>query len=1030
MHPNLHILLVEDNPGDADLIQEILTDSVSMKFVFTQADRLEEAFQVLENTQVDLILLDLGLPESTGLETVKKMYAMAESVPIVILTGHDDRQLAIEAVKAGAQDYLVKGKIALDVFERVIRYSLERHRYRQRVKESEQFLRTTLDALSAHIAILDHTGRILNVNKAWIDFARENDTHFETIREGANYFEICEAVTGEDVETAATAVAGIRAVINGERDAFQIEYPCHSPTEQRWFHLRATPFPGTSKRQVVVAHENITARKQAEEARHKSEGIFEKIFEMVPLGLWLIDGKGNIVRGNPEGIRIWGSNALIPAEDYGRFKVRRLPSGEKIAPDDLSMVQTIKKGVTITDELLEMEAFDGVTRTILSCSAPLWDEQGKVEGAVVANLDLSKRRKTEEALMASENRIRLVFDTSPNCLFIKDRLGRYMMVNESTARLFNTTCAAMIGKSDKELAVGGWSQRNTESWSPLNLEDPDHSVQHTTEESFIRVDGAICWFRMFRSPIAFADVPDCELTIAVDITLQREAREKLRSSELLMRTILDTLTSRVILMDRDLRVIWVNRAAIDFAKKTSNQVIGLHCYDTFHHHDGICQNCPAIEAIKEGRLSKQVKKTSQGRTWVTYAIPIRNDLDDIANVVEVADDITDRLFLEGQLRQAQKMESLGTLAGGIAHDFNNILSGILGYTELAQMKAEENPTLKGYLHEVYSAGLRATDLVRQILTFSRRRSAELQPLQVPLVVKEALKLLRSTLPTTVELKTLIAREVDPVLADPTQIHQIIMNLCTNASHAMEPDGGVLTVTIEQVTPEPLFFEQHPDLIVGSYLRLQVSDTGCGMPPAILSSIFDPYFTTKDLGEGTGLGLSVVHGIVKEYGGEILVDSAPEQGSTFTILLPVTSKAVFDLKAENQSQILAGSEHILLVDDEPILCEVYKRFLEHYGYRVTTFNDPLKALDSFKADPMAVDLVLSDVAMPRMSGEKMGQHMHTLRPELPIILMTGFSQHLTEELAKDQGFEELLIKPLAKNSLLIKLREIFTNSQKH
>jgi PAS domain S-box-containing protein len=888
--------LVEDNPGDADLIQEILADSISMRILFTLADRLEAAFQILENTQVDLILLDLGLPDSNGLETVKKMFEVAESVPIIVLTGHDDRQMALAAVKVGAQDYLVKGKIAVDVFERVIRYSLERHRNRQRVKESEQFLRATLDALAAHIAILDHTGRILSVNKAWVDFAKQNNADLESIGAGVNYFDVCEAANGEDVVTAAAVTAGIRAVISGDLNVFQIEYPCHSPAEQRWFHLGVTPFPGTSKRQVVVAHENITARKQA-----------------------------------------------------------------------------------------------------------------------------------DNALISSENRIRLVFDTSPNCLFIKDKAGRYVMVNKATARLFNTTSEEMIGKTDDQIGAGSWGRDTTKSWQDLNLATDNNRIQPTNEEAFLQHDGTTQWFRTFRAPIAFADFPDCELTIAVDITLQREAREKLRSSQLLLRIILDTLTSRVILMDRELRIIWANRTATEYAKKGNDQFIGLPCYDIFHHQNEPCQHCPAVQAINQGRLSEQVAKTSHGRTWVTYAIPIRNDLGEIANVVEVADDITDRMALEGKLRQAQKMESLGTLAGGIAHDFNNILSGVLGYTELAKGRAEDR-TLKEYLDEVFSAGLRATELVRQILTFSRRRNTELQPLQVPLVVKEALKLLRSTLPTTVELKTQIAREVDPVLADPTQIHQIIMNLCTNASHAMEPDGGVLTITIEQITPEPRFFEKHLDLTPGSFLRLRVSDTGCGMAPDIIASIFDPYFTTKDLGEGTGLGLAVVHGIIKGYGGEILVDSTPGHGSTFTILLPVTAKDVFDLNPETDSQ--GGSERILLVEDEPVLSTLYQKFLEQAGYRVTTFNNSQKALDGFRETPHDFDLVLSDVTMPRLTGDKMGLQMMAIRPELPVVLMTGFSQHLNEELVEAQGFRGLLHKPLVKNSLLLKLREILDNPQKH
>ena len=891
----LHILLVALHVNSDDQsIPQLLVHSGTTNYTLTRIKGLETGLTFLQASQVDLVLLDIGrVSGAIGLQAIDRVCTTMPGVPIIVLADQEDTETALKTVEVGAQDYLVKTHITADALDRVIRHGVERHRYQQRIKESEQFLRTTLDVLSANIAILDNSGRIIKVNKAWKEFARENDQASESVSEGAQYLDICLKATGTDVEIATMAAIGIKAVIEGERDAFQIEYPCHSPEQQRWFHLRVTPFPDVGRRRVVVAHENITSRKLA-----------------------------------------------------------------------------------------------------------------------------------EMALSESERRLRLIFDTSPNCMFIKNGQGHFVMVNKATAQLYQRDEQEMLGQSDAALSKSGW-QRVADTLPRENC--PSGTVSQTIEETFVQDDGTTRLFCVFRVPMAYDDAKDYELTIAIDVSKLKEILGKLHHSELLMQTILDTVASRIIVMNRDLRVIWANLAACRHGNKERIDIIGRYCHEVFQQESAVCQDCPVEQAIVENKLSERSIKTSGGRTWLTYVNPIQNDAGEIVNLVEVADDITERLTLERQLQQAQKMESLGTLAGGIAHDFNNILSGILGYTELAKMKSVNNPALVGYLDEIYAAGIRATELVRQILTFSRRRNVELRPFRIQLVIKEALKLLRSTLPATVELHSQISKDIDPVLADPTQIHQIIMNLCTNAFHAMEPDGGTLTVRVEQITATAQFYTQHPDLTAESYILVQVSDTGCGMTADIMASIFDPYFTTKDLGEGTGLGLAVVHGIVKEYGGEILVHSIPEEGSTFTIYLPVTPEKELAPQPGAQRHDIDGSERILLVEDEPVLCKLCHRILEQQGYQVTSVNDPLKALELFGKDPEGFDLVLTDMTMPRMTGEKMGLHMMAIRPGLPVLLMTGFTQQLTDELVRQQGFQGLLAKPLIKNNLLNKLREIFSGT---
>lgn len=1024
---HLHILLVEDNPGDADLIKEILAGSTLFHFRFTGVVRMSEAFVVLARETIDLILLDLNLPDSNGIETVSEINKQALDVPIVVLTGTDDPQLGVEAIKAGAQDYLVKGKATVGIFERVLRYTLERHQARMLLRSSEQFFRSTLDALSANIAILDHDGFIIAVNRAWNDFARQNDANMAAVGPGANYLTVCEQSADEDYGISAVIAEGIRRVIDGEVNQFQVEYPCHSPEEQRWFSLRATPFSESGKRRVVVAHENITARKLAERAQQKSEGLLEKVFETVPLGLWLFDAHGNVVRGNPEAVRIWGSKSLATHQEFNAVMARKPESDDVTLPFARILDDTLNKGMAIFQERLDIEALDGKTRTLLNSSVPLRNAADEIEGAILSSLDVTKRKKAEEALVSSEQRLRRVFDTSPSCLFIRDRDGRYMMVNKTTAYLFAKTPEELVGKTDEELGIRGFALGNPKAKPMGEGLDPERSgaLKRLGHEECIERDGVKKWFRVHTAPITFTGAPDCELTNAVDITAQYMAREKLRNSELMTRAILDSLSSRIHLMDTRRRIIWANKAACRYAGKERHQMEGALCFEFFGDQaTAVCEECPTQQCLATGTVSGQIKRTQGGRTWLAYAHPIHNAQGEIVSIVEVADDITDRLSLETQLRQAQKMESLGTLAGGIAHDFNNILSGIIGFSELAMMKAELPPDIHGYLKEIFYAGMRATDLVRQILTFSRKCGNERQPLHAPLVIREALKLLRSTLPTSVEMKTSIEKNLDPVLADPTQIHQIIMNLCTNASHAMEPDGGVLTVTLRQVTPPPELFRLHPHLAVGSYLELKVKDTGSGIPEEHLPYIFDPYFTTKELGEGTGLGLAVVHGIVKDYGGDIFVESILGKGTTFTILLPVTASAEHErLTIKNEQTFIEGRGNILVVDDEPLVCKICQGLLEKAGYAVTTQSDPLEALELFVQNPNAFDLIISDVTMPKIKGNKLGQQMLAIRPDLPIILMTGFNQSLSPERAVAEGFRALLAKPLEKNVLLQCVKDI-------
>jgi nitrogen-specific signal transduction histidine kinase/CheY-like chemotaxis protein len=365
--------------------------------------------------------------------------------------------------------------------------------------------------------------------------------------------------------------------------------------------------------------------------------------------------------------------------------------------------------------------------------------------------------------------------------------------------------------------------------------------------------------------------------------------------------------------------------------------------------------------------------------------------------------------LETQYRQAHKLEAIGTLAGGIAHDFNNILSMILGNTELAMLNVPNwNPAWKN-LEESRKACFMAMEVARQILSFSRQTEQEQKPVDLCAITWESLKLLRSSIPTTIDIRPSIPDMPYGITADPGQIHQVIINLCTNAAHAMNEKGGVIEVSLAETIIDKQS-ARNLKLSPGHYAQLAMSDTGHGIPPQILERIFDPYFTTKQVGEGSGLGLAVVHGIVKNHGGAVSVASELGKGTVFRILFPKIETALAENK-EIALEMPGGTEKILLVDDEISLTEIGKQMLEHLGYQVEPQTSPIEALKLFKEDPQGFDLVMTDMTMPQMTGKMLAQELIRIRPDIPIILNTGHSDQIDETKAKDMGIAAYIMKPI-------------------
>jgi signal transduction histidine kinase len=403
--------------------------------------------------------------------------------------------------------------------------------------------------------------------------------------------------------------------------------------------------------------------------------------------------------------------------------------------------------------------------------------------------------------------------------------------------------------------------------------------------------------------------------------------------------------------------------------------------------------------------------------------------DGLKRVVLIARDVTERkraeearLELEGKLGQSEKMQALGTLAGGIAHDFNNLLTAIIGNTELLHMDVGRLPMAQESLNQIQDAAGRAKDLVQQILTFSRPQLHKREPIQLKDAVAEALKLVATATPANVKLHTSFAPDLPLIEADASQMHQIVINLCTNGVHAMEQRGGFLSVSLEVVNLDEAFTSQHEPLQPGRHVCLMVSDTGIGMEPETVKRIFEPFYTTKVQGKGTGLGLSVVHGIVRKHEGAIMVHSRPHMGTRFSVYFRAISSTELPGQSTIPSSLPRGQgEHVLLIDDEPLVASTGRRILEGLGYRTTVFHDPVQALDAFRFEPYQFSLVITDLTMPAMSGVLLARELLAIRANLPIILVTGFGGNIEPEGMTEVGVRGVVGKPFTAEQLAFQIR---------
>lgn len=626
------------------------------------------------------------------------------------------------------------------------------------------------------------------------------------------------------------------------------------------------------------------------------------------------------------------------------------------------------------------------------------------------------------ALDALPGFYRQIFYKSGTGMAVYDEAGQCIAANEALARAIGVTVAEVLSQNCNQ----------QESWKGTGLFEVvrrafEEKVEMQHEITVTSTSGRYASLDCRLVPFAQSG-QQFLLFVADDITELKRVERALTEEKNRHEAIVAALGDGITVQDKDFNIIFQN----DVHRQMQGDHLGEQCYRAYNQRDDICPGCLVLKTFADGHGHRR-ETTSQavdGRAVYleVSSSPLRNARGEVIAAVEAVRDVTARKEieqekerLEAHLSQARKMEAIGTMAGGIAHDFNNILAIIMGYAELAIFNQQEGKGVAGELKEINKAAIRARDLVRQILSFSRKADRQLRLLAPHVIIGDSLKLLRATLPTTITIHQDIDADCGTINSDPTQIHQIVMNLATNATHAMG-ERGVLGVALKSVYLQAGEIANWPDMLPGRYVRLSVSDTGGGMSPEVAARIFEPFFTTKEVGKGTGMGLAVVHGIVMAHHGMIVVESEPGKGTTFDVYFAVAEGEELMLAQELET-MPTGSERILVVDDEQELLAVVQWMLELHGYKATIRESAAEALALFRTRPQDFDLVITDQTMPEMTGEELAAELLAIRPQLPVILCTGYSSLVSGAKAAQLGLKAFLMKPLEQGRFLSTVRKV-------
>ncbi len=788
------------------------------------------------------------------------------------------------------------------------------------------------------------------------------------------------------------------------------------------------------EKRVHELEQSESEHRKAETSLRESTNNFNNLYTQTPAMLHSIDSKGKLVNVSDYWLEKLGYSR---GEVIGRKSTDFLTEKSREYAEAVILPDFFKKGYC-KDIPYEFVKKNNEIINILLSSSSLKDKDGNIVMSLATLEDVTERKQAENDLRESEEKYRKLIHKMQAAVIVHDTDSRIIVCNAKAQDLLGLTEDQMLGKtamdSDWKFLKGDGEIMSVEE-NPV--------IQVLTTRKPLR-DLTACinrpktvdqvWVTVNADP-AFDSKGNIQQVVVtfMDITELKRSEANLKKSQAFLNT-----TGRMAKVGgweldlNSLEVLWTEETA-RIHEVPLSYVPPLDEAIKFYPPEERPGLEEAIErAIAYGEpYDREMRfNTATGKHLWVHAICNPQVVDGkTVKLIGTFQDITarkrdqkDRLRLESQLRQAAKIEAVGTLAGGIAHDFNNILGIVIGNTELAMDDVPEWNPARTNLNEIKTASLRARDVVRQLLSFSRKSEQKQRPIKISTVVKESVKLLRASIPTTIEFRSNISADHKPIMADSTQIHQVIINLCTNAAHAMEESSGILELSLAEVELNEEATANYNQINPGRYVQLTVSDTGSGIDHEIMDRIFDPYFTTKEVDKGTGIGLSVVNGIVKNHDGAISVHSEPNKGTTVKVLFPVIDEKPVQEKAI--SEVLPqGNEHVLFIDDEKALVKMGRQVLERLGYQVEVSTNPVEALEQFRSNPNRFDLVITDMTMPQMTGDNLVKEILNIRPDMLIILCTGYSEKIDKVSAEEIGIRKYIEKPLNKRELSIAIREL-------